>query len=709
MKKLRRALSLLLAVCCALSLPTVCAAAETVSGAGLAVFEDVADMTPNTFSDVSASAWYYQGVETSYNKGILVGYGNGFFGPGDNITWAEAIKVAAVIHARYYANAIETEPKTGERWYAPYYRYCSRHGLLPEATTAYEDPARQIDRKNLAYLFAQVVDETELPSISDISIGDESEIDAYYLDSVKLMYSSGVMRGVNSDHVFLGDTTATRSELAQVIANLLLPAQRAGHDSRANADMADFEANLENDSVAVELGGVTYALYKNYETVDTVRYGLFCVDGSGNSTKLYSPAAGMYLSDISVYNGRVYFCMSATGTATGSLLCYDPSSGSIGTVYSGYIVESYCFYDGGLYALLFTQYADKPSGYLYAFGRISGGSFTAAASDLDYNTAANIVPYGWNGRIYFKLGELETAKGADGTETQYYCDKLYAYDISSGEIAKVCDYKINTSFFDGHVMYFLAYDNNGNYDKNLYAISVQAPSAVKTFGEFPAASASRNRSLYKFGDTFYCLSSFSRNLYSMDDTGATRLALICGGVYSSMCFTESKMVLIPNTLVTSNANELKVYNASSLSARSLYGDWLGQSVYYEGARFVPEDGKEYYSSDVSVSTVSALPITVTKAFARGNDFIIQAKYVNTLDDIHIKLRSYVVKVYLDGQLVAYDLNRMSGYELTDGDVQTFTFVIAGSDVLSSFEVGSGTLEIEIVPTFDQVPEDSGTT
>ena len=164
-------------------------------------------------------------------------------------------------------------------------------------------------------------------------------------------------------------------------------------------------------------------------------------------------------------------------------------------------------------------------------------------------------------------------------------------------------------------------------------------------------------------------------------------------------------MLIPNTLTTSNPNELKVYNSKSLAARALYGDWLGQSVYYTGARFVPEEGKGFYSTTESVSTVSNLPITVTKAFSRGSDFIVQTKYTNQLDS-EIILRSYIVKVYLNGQLVASDLNRMVGINMRANDIETFTFVIAGSDVLTNFEVGDGDLSIEVVPTFDIVPPET---
>ncbi len=702
MKKIRRMLALLLVVSSLLSIMSVGALADYVPGERLAVFDDVAQMGGNTFTDVNSGTWCYSGIKTVYNKGIMLGFTDKTFRPGNTVSWAEAIVIAARIHAAYNDNLIE-ERREGDAWYSPYYRYCVARNMLPSSTPAASGLDQSINRYDLAYIFSRTIEAQDMPNINDGSIGDLSSIPAYYRASVTLLYTAGIMIGFDSAGSFCGTRTTTRAQISTVISRLIEPALRQGHDSRINADMAETEANLENDSVAVEIGSTHYCLYKNYKTETTVGYGLYRLTADGVSTELYSAASGQYLDNISAYQGKVYFCRSTSGSEKGSLLCYDPSNGTVGTVYDGYIIESYCFYNGQLYALAFTRYADSTDGYAYAFGRIHNGAFSVISDGLSYAQVPNFVPYGWNGRIYFKMAEPTTVKDSGGTESQVNIDRLYSYDIASGSIEKVCDYRINTSFFEGHVMYFLAYDSDGNYDLNMYAISLQAPGAVTTFGEFPKTTDKSNRSIYKYGDEFYCLSSFNRYIYSMDKTGSSNVALFCAGVYDSVNFTADKLVLIPNTLVTSNPNELKIYNTKSFSARALYGDWLGQSVYYTGARFVPENDKGYYSTSESVSTVSNLSITVTKAFSRGSDFIVQTKYTNNFDT-GIILRSYIVKVYLDGQLVAYDLNRMAGIEMKTYDIESFTFVIAGADVLESFDVADGRISIEVIPTYDVVEE-----
>ncbi|MCK5471817.1 S-layer homology domain-containing protein, partial [Candidatus Gracilibacteria bacterium] len=50
--------------------------------------------TPPNFPDVTSSAWFYNYVETAYAHGILNGYNNGNFGPGDAITREQVAVIA---------------------------------------------------------------------------------------------------------------------------------------------------------------------------------------------------------------------------------------------------------------------------------------------------------------------------------------------------------------------------------------------------------------------------------------------------------------------------------------------------------------------------------------------------------------------------------------------------------------------------------------
>lgn len=699
MKKLITTIALLVLLA---AVPIVGANAETPTG--LTAFANIATMNTFTFDDLVSNHWAYSGIKACYDRGILIGYPDGTFNAEDYVLWSHAVTIAARVHSIYYGNQLVDTVGENDDWYTPYYKYCNTYKLLPSGSP---DPSlydkKEISRYDLAYIFSRIVSLADMPVISDIVIPDLASVPAKYVDSVKTMYSAGIMNGMERN-AFNGTSYTTRAQIAEVVARLLIPSEREGNDSRINADMAPFEANLENDSIAVQIkndlgdsaDNTYYCLYKSYVTPQTEQYSLYATDGSGEHRTLYTADVGDYLNNISLYEGKVYFCRCTSGTASGALLCYDPDTLKISTVYSGSIVESYCFYDGALYALMLTDYADSIEDYHYAFGSVKNGNFVIIRSGYTYNDVKYFQPYGWNGRIYFKLSSK------DGPT------QLFAYDIKNKIVVQVFDKNINTSFFDGHVMYFLAFDADGNYDRNLYAVSLQVPDVVTSVGEFPPQTASHSlRSLYKFDDLIYCLTAFNRNVYSMDASGNSRLVLSCGGIYNSMCFTEDKVVIVPNTLTTSNVNEIKIYNAKTLAVRDLYGDWLGMSCYYEGRHFAPDSTQFVMKNDNNVSSVSNLKITIPEAFYNGDDFVVLAKYENSTGE-KIKLRSYIVNIAVDGVYVSHHVNRMSGYELKNHALQTFTFVISKYDMPSNFDLASANVEIEIIPTFDIVQDSTKT-
>ena len=682
---LKAALCAVIFIC----LLTVCVCAEEAGG--LTAFDTIASMTNYTFNDLVSNHWAFSGIKICYDRGILIGFPDGTFCAEENVTWSQAVTIAARIHSVYHDLPLSDIKDENDLWFKPYYDYCVLNKLLPTGGPAYElYDDTDINRYDLAYIFSRLISSGDMPAISDRSVPDASVIPSKYLSSVKTMYAAGIMNGMDKN-AFNGTSFATRAQVAEVVARLLVPAEREGYDSRVNLDMQPYEANLENDSIAVSVGKEFFCIYKTYVTTTAERYALYKNDTvTGRFSPIYTCDVGDYMANLSVYNGKVYFTVSTSGTASGLLICYDPDTEKFSTVYAGNIVESYCFYNSQIYALLFSNYSETVDGYTYDFGTISKTGFTPIHSGYSYYEAMYFTPYGWNGCIYFRLSSK------DGPTY------LYKYSIADKRISRVMNANINSAFFDGHVMYFLAYNEDGSYDRNLYSVSVQTPEVVTSIGAFPAPTDSKFRSIYKCNDEYYCLSAFSRDVYSMSETGSSRIALITGGIYNAMCFTADKVIIIPNTLVTSNANEMFIYNSRTLSAKEQLGDWLGLSCYYEGRHFIPDEKQTVLASSTSVSSVTDLEITISEAYMRGNDFIVLAKYTNKTGE-KIKLRSYVVQVGLNNAVfVAQDVNRMSGYEMKKDDIQTFTFVIGENSLLQPIDLLTDSIGIRVIPTYDIV-------
>ena len=90
----KRLLSLLL------SAALLCGALPTAF-AGYENFTPKTTYTDGRFSDVSSSDWFYENVRASYEYDLINGYNDGKFHPNENLTIAQAIKLAACLNSLY--------------------------------------------------------------------------------------------------------------------------------------------------------------------------------------------------------------------------------------------------------------------------------------------------------------------------------------------------------------------------------------------------------------------------------------------------------------------------------------------------------------------------------------------------------------------------------------------------------------------------------
>ena len=100
----KRALSILLVLVLALSLTT------TALAAGL------------PFKDVPSNAWYYQDVSDAYSLALINGRDETHFVPDANLTYAEAVKLAACMSQLYFNGFVDLGGS--DPWYQDYVDYC---------------------------------------------------------------------------------------------------------------------------------------------------------------------------------------------------------------------------------------------------------------------------------------------------------------------------------------------------------------------------------------------------------------------------------------------------------------------------------------------------------------------------------------------------------------------------------------------------------
>ena len=83
------------------------------------------------FSDVAQNAWYLKYLDTAVSSGLINGRGDGRFSPDDDITGAEAVKLAACISQLLSDGSVTLT--SGSPWYASYMEYAVKKGILASA------------------------------------------------------------------------------------------------------------------------------------------------------------------------------------------------------------------------------------------------------------------------------------------------------------------------------------------------------------------------------------------------------------------------------------------------------------------------------------------------------------------------------------------------------------------------------------------------
>lgn len=185
------------------------------------VDEQPESFTPraNNFTDMNWSKPY---VDKVYGYGWMEGIGENQFGPEGNLTIAQAITLAARIHANTTNSPINYSE--GE-WYQSYVDYCERNYLLGYYDT--DNLAAHLNEKatrmDMVRILASVANvpglgwyEEETVNVPDV---DKDNSDYGYL--VYDWYRAGIVSGDAGTHNFRPNDSITRGEVAVILCNLL--------------------------------------------------------------------------------------------------------------------------------------------------------------------------------------------------------------------------------------------------------------------------------------------------------------------------------------------------------------------------------------------------------------------------------------------------------------------------------------------------------
>ncbi len=173
---------------------------------------------PLPFSDVPESAWYYNDVRTAYRSGLINGKSATKFAPDANLTYAEAVKLAACLNQFFEEGSVTL--KNGDPWYQSYVDYCTERGII----TREYDWSENATRGGYMGIFARALSEDVLYSMNEIQDGAIPDVpmDHPEAEGIYKLYRAGILQGSDAEtHACNPETGIRRSEVSAIIARIL--------------------------------------------------------------------------------------------------------------------------------------------------------------------------------------------------------------------------------------------------------------------------------------------------------------------------------------------------------------------------------------------------------------------------------------------------------------------------------------------------------
>ncbi|NLJ71486.1 MAG: S-layer homology domain-containing protein [Syntrophomonadaceae bacterium] len=206
-----------------------------------AFFNSLAELLgPNLipFVDVPLDAWYYDDVARAWHNQLINGKSETSFAPDMNLTYAEALKLAACIHQLDLGldGQINLEPGQ-DRWYTTYLTYAAEAGIIEgydfgsyEAMDMFANSP--ISRGEFMGIFANALPNDKLKpiniiaddSIPDLKLAQDFPDRVY--EGVYKLYKAGVVKGSDSKFSCQPNDNIKRSEVAAILTRMVFPENR---------------------------------------------------------------------------------------------------------------------------------------------------------------------------------------------------------------------------------------------------------------------------------------------------------------------------------------------------------------------------------------------------------------------------------------------------------------------------------------------------
>lgn len=273
------------------------------------------------FTDVPANAWYYNDVKNAVDKGLINGKTATSYAPEDNLTYAEAVKLAACMYKLSTEGNVDFEQSSP--WYMTFVEYAKANNIILKDY----DWENKATRAEYMDIFSKALPSEKLNEVNSVPDNAIPDVPMTHpsAPSIYKMYRAGIVQGSDAQYSCKPADNIKRSEVAAILTRMMdtnarrsftitIPEYRtlfntgyAPYDSKINeyyqAMNADDNAFDAGDWSSINNLMVHYAR-GNYGELGKLYYSLYDIDKNGVPELIFSN--GTHFIDIySLNNGSL--------------------------------------------------------------------------------------------------------------------------------------------------------------------------------------------------------------------------------------------------------------------------------------------------------------------------------------------------------------------------------------------------------------------
>ena len=180
-----------------------------------------ADCPSRRFTDLGGvGAWYHEAVDFALRNDLMGGYGSGLFGPDNNLTRAQ---LAQILYNREGRPAVSGgsvfTDVADDAWYSDAITWSAGNHIVGGYGDGRFGPEDNITREQLAVMLWRY-SRSPAATSQELDFNDTDEISSYALDAIRWAVENGILHGFGDGR--LGPKgLATRAQVAQMLKNFI--------------------------------------------------------------------------------------------------------------------------------------------------------------------------------------------------------------------------------------------------------------------------------------------------------------------------------------------------------------------------------------------------------------------------------------------------------------------------------------------------------